>query len=433
MSLELATITAALIMAAGAIIAATIKAKSDKKKQIRQNSHVDESIKNDSPSERSTFKVSLLESVRVRWCALSRVWKITTLILCTTFMVILCILAIFMLASTSDNTTEQRGNSLGNIKNGGVAAIEDEWIYFSDTFFTWGIVKMSYDGSVMERLTDSLRREDDLTRAQLASSLNVFDGWIFYNDTIQFFDDAGIQSQEFSLSKMRTDGSDSQLLSNDHASCINVVDGWIYYRNLSDNQKIYKMKIDGTQRQMLVSERTAWPLYVTNGWMYFYTEGQTSGLWRAKTDGSHQEKISDAWLSNFIVEDGWMYYDSDGDIYRLSVDGKLLEKIASGRSSNIVSIADGWIYFTDRVLHGDISAESESVFYRMKTDGTKKQRLSDDCFTNMRAVSIVGSWIYFGMFSDEEATDEGVGSNHRHYRMRTDGSDRQVVIFPDAH
>jgi len=88
-------------------------------------------------------------------------------------------------------SSTERGNTVGNIVNGGYVAQKSDWIYYQ-----------SNDGG--------------------------------------------------KLYKIRTDGSSRTKLNDDSSYWINVVGDWVYYTNFNDDiGKFYKIRTDGTERQLV--------------------------------------------------------------------------------------------------------------------------------------------------------------------------------------
>lgn len=96
--------------------------------------------------------------------------------------------------------------------------------------------------------------------------------------------------------------------------------------------------------------------------------------------------------------------ESDSVIY-----GNTAGNISNG---GYAAIQGDWIYYGDMGL--------SSGLYKIKTDGTDWQRLSDD-FASY--INVVGDWIYYHRKDD----DVIVGRTTLLYRIKTDGSDRQPV------
>ncbi len=92
---------------------------------------------------------------------------------------------IMALLSGCSPAVNTQGNTPGNIANGGYAAAQGSWIYYSS-------------------------------------------------------------KSEGKMYKEKKDGSEKTAVTNDSASDINVIGDWIYYKNNSDSGSIYKIKADGT-------------------------------------------------------------------------------------------------------------------------------------------------------------------------------------------
>lgn len=75
-------------------------------------------------------------------------------------------------------------------------------------------------------------------------TLNVADGWIYYVD-----------HSDKSLYRIKTDGSEKQLICSDNAFNVNIIQDYIYYdiydRTNGDTKKcLYRIKMDGSERQV---------------------------------------------------------------------------------------------------------------------------------------------------------------------------------------
>ena len=92
---------------------------------------------------------------------------------------------------TPANASIERGNTVGNLANNGLAAMQGDWIYYYDY----------YDG--------------------------------------------------FKIYKIRTDGSVRTKVNDDDSGDINVVGDWIYYRNYDDSGRTYKICTDGSGRAIV--------------------------------------------------------------------------------------------------------------------------------------------------------------------------------------
>ena len=200
------------------------------------------------------------------------------------------IVALFSGCSPAVNT---QGNTSGNIANGGYAAAQGSWIYYSS-------------------------------------------------------------KSEGKMYKEKKDGSEKTAVTNDSASDINVAGDWIYYKNNSDGGRIYKIKADGTGRTRL-NDVNSNSINVSGEWIYYYAGGIIEGfkLYKMKLDGTGITKLSEDRIplnSSFCVEGEWIYYTTgstlSGSIYKMKTDGTGKTKINEDKSAYI-NIAGDWIYFSN--------------------------------------------------------------------------------------
>ncbi|NFD31519.1 DUF5050 domain-containing protein [Clostridium botulinum] len=98
---------------------------------------------------------------------------------------------------------------------------------------------------------------------------------------------------------------------------------YIYYSNNEDDYNLYKMKIDGSNNQMLTEDRAVNLVYY-NDYIYFsnYSDGGT--LYKVKNDGTELEQILDNHVENLHYSNGYLTYHNED----LSKDEKMkLEQI----------------------------------------------------------------------------------------------------------
>lgn len=155
-----------------------------------------------------------------------------------------------------------------------------------------------------------------------------YDGWVFYS------------AREAGIFRMRNNGDDHEKISDDEAGYLNVSDGWVYYVNRDDNDRIYRMHLNGNNRRPITDEMSSC-LATSNGWIWHITddmEAETSSVCRIRPDGSGREvlAVSNPWddsslythfFEDIQIVDCWVYYLSAEsqfgifyDLYRLNLD-----------------------------------------------------------------------------------------------------------------
>ncbi|MCL2434110.1 MAG: DUF5050 domain-containing protein [Clostridia bacterium] len=291
------------------------------------------------------------------------------------------------------------GNTPGNIVNGGLAAIQGEWIYYAGEN---GLEVVKTDGSGRKVICRDIPRY-----------INVVGDWIYYT-SIKY------QSSNNCMYVIKTDGSERRCLSGMESTQLNVIGEWIYFNYdngdsydvwMEDAPRIsgtYAIKTDGSEFRKVCDASNA---TIVDDWIYFLCEEHAETICAQKIDGTeHRQicKIEEHYgVSRILVVDDWLYYyDNNLYSYAIKTDGSQNKLRFNGK---ILNAADDWIYFSD---WSGISA--------LKTDGTERRTIIDgDVIPSIFGfeyynLCVVGDWIYFHC-------DDVYG--YRLFAMKTDGSD----------
>lgn len=216
----------------------------------------------------------------------------------------------------------------------------------------------------------------------------VSNGWIYY------LGGGG-------LCRMKTDGSNKQLMSEDNVLNIEVDGDWVYYNNINT---LYRIRTDGSSRQTVYKYVKYFT--VEQDWIYC---SDSDEIFRIKADGSDKEEILDWGSEQVVVVGDWLYF---GSLYRIQTDGTNLEEFeytdtTIGPCCDMVAV-DDWIYSVNGGSYG---------IKRIKIDGSEVQRLTDN---RVCTYAIVDDWIYYSN------VDDGVAP--RLYRMKKDGTENQMLF-----
>ena len=298
-----------------------------------------------------------------------------------------------------DGSPNECGNSPGNIVNGGMATIKDDWIYFimqSDREVDDGkIFAMKTDGSDFQEIVgDKFKTSPkEFLKNGNTTYLNVVGDRMFYctggdiytmktngSDYRQLYDnntDGSVDELTVvggwmyytlaggSMYKMETNGSNKTSIGfGNKGHDLNVVEDQIYYVNMRDNNSmIYTMKTDGSDKYKLCDDVGVQSLQVIGDRIYYKSQSGGFSIYTIKTDGSDRREICDDYTYYLNVTDEWIYYVTTTSRYlcRIKPDGSQKQQLDSGihdTSSFGVNVVGDWIF----VLN-----------YRMKTDGSSKQ------------------------------------------------------------
>ena len=210
------------------------------------------------------------------------------------------------------------------------------------------------------------------------------------------------------LYAIRADGSDRQLLSDEEAFFLNVAGDRVYYVNCRDF-RICSIRIDGSDRQVLSDDEAANVILVGDRLYYVnYTDGRK--IYTMKLDGSDRQKLNDDESSNVSLVGDRIYYNAWQDdeiiyfLYTMKTDGSDLRKIDYNFSNQIIAEGDR-IFYLDGV---------DSVIYSTDTDGGDRRVLESE---RTMSINVTDGRIYYSSWAD----------NGNIYSMKTDGSDRKQL------
>jgi hypothetical protein len=277
-----------------------------------------------------------------------------------------------------------------------VCSIQDDWVYYTDRSSNGSLRRKKTDGSSGQLLNDNKIRNI------------VIDGdWIYYvND-----------GDGFRVYRMKVDGSGEHRLNGLCSDGIKVSDGWIYYISRNDYD-LRRMRTDGSSKKKLNTGHSYCEVGeivdIVDGWIYYlmfdggYEDSFYPYLYRIKPDGSNKKKLCFCKEDEQIINNDLIfYYNIKGELHRMKNDGSDDQMIDNTpQTIDIACVTGDWIYYTKKSDCNNL--------YRIKTDGSSKQKLNED---DTLFIGLVDNWIYYQNRFDE----------FRFYRVKTDGSVRERI------
>lgn len=261
------------------------------------------------------------------------------------------------------------GTNKIKICNGDIDYINiiEDWIYFND--YPKGIYKIKADGTEKKKIWNGHEIND----------LNVVANQAYFSADWK------------SLCKMNISENEMEVINNDNSGFPNmhIVNDWIYFYSANSyvgelkERNIYKMRIDGTEK-LLAMQGEVYDFTVAGDWIYYINKTESNDtLVKVKIDGTECQILAEnANLDGLNVAGNWVYYlvainDEDEidmlfNLYKIKLDGTGCQKIAEEIYvfGGMINIAGDWIFYqTDE---GDL--------YRIKTDGTNEEMLVTDLY-----------------------------------------------------
>ena len=305
--------------------------------------------------------------------------------------------------------------------------VDGDWIYYECA--DEGLVKTRLDGSDRTILLPGVNIE----------WMAIDEGWIYclvydYGGfSISFNEGNDPEADDFfSLIKIPVDGAgETTPLAQEPASTPFLLDDWIYY--LAKNGDIVKINKSSSQKTMVCENAgnkgspavDRYGITLDGEYIYYIEEAGYTGdtetdgfakeivsttLCRIKTDGTGQSEIAEIdFQSDFVVEDGWVYYNMT------NIDE--LGEIAAGG------------------FEGDLGQYAKEYLYKIYCDGTQKQKLFETS-GQLYAPVIAGDWVYIRISNAEtDASGDTIYSYSDAYdinlhRVKKDGTGAEKVNLP---
>jgi hypothetical protein len=291
-------------------------------------------------------------------------------------------------------------NTPSNIINKGYVFQAEDWVYYSNWSDNARLYKIRSDGTEKQKLSDRVGCSDinvigswvyfcgedlnlgivsDIHRVRtdgakqqilnemrgVSAYLNFVDNWIYYCDF-----------SEKNVYKMRTNGKDNQNI-NIGYSCENlvIVDNYLYFSTIIGG--IYKHDISEYLVETIVDDKTR-KITIYEGWIYYSNEDDNGYLYKIRVNGTDRERLNQTRSLSISVMDDWVYYcdfDDNRNIYRFRLDGTCNERLNNDRSSDINIIGD-WIYYIVLPENIGVDLYEKGQMYRMHLDGTECEQVN---------------------------------------------------------
>jgi len=171
-----------------------------------------------------------------------------------------------------------------------------DWIYYRNWDDNHKLYKVRTDGSDKQRIAD-----------EKADNISVIDDWIFYSHKEN--------NRATSLCKIGVDGQNKKRIfykAGVTVTDIFVSDGWIYFNALyrgNRESEFYKIRTDGSEGQILLTGIVSGHIEVDD-WIFFQDKKDDYKLYRMKTDGTEKIKITDVRVVSINCDDKWIYFET---------------------------------------------------------------------------------------------------------------------------
>lgn len=269
---------------------------------------------------------------------------------------------------------EARGNSAGNILNGGLVALQGDQLYFAAPGDGGKLYRAGLDGS------EKIKLNEDRPRY-----INATDQYLYY---VAMGEPEKTYSEEMGeefiteiygpVVRVNLDGGERRVICDGPAANLQLLGDKLYYHDANTEEpRIHRIGAGGGDEEPLTEHRADFFCAEDEG-LYYRGIAEKPQLYRAALDGSEPTLFhdGDAYYMNRL--DDYLYFVGDileagaylggRSLYRISTSGGEAVKV-SGVEPALLNCAGDWLYYS-KAHTGEIC--------RIKPDGTDNALLSSD-------------------------------------------------------
>ncbi len=283
--------------------------------------------------------------------------------------------------------------------------INNKWLYYQDNIGR--LCRIRLDGRDNTRLTENT-----------AVSFLIKDNLLYYINS----------SDNDRLYRSDLDGSNNKKveLNNERSENIITTEDYIYYVSADKDNRLFRIKPDGKGNKKVIDKEIAFPNCLSDS-IYYINNSQGGKLYCSNMTGKVSKvvdieefkatKISDdnqlkignttGNIANFgiaAIDGDWLYYNDGIALYKEHINGSGQKKLVEERTS-FLNVIDDWIYY---------ASSNNLNIYKISIDGSGKTVVNSDKSTYL---NVIGEWIYYVNESDDGKI----------CKIRTDGSGKTRV------
>lgn len=294
--------------------------------------------------------------------------------------------------------TNKVGNTIGNIRNYGYSAEQGNWIYYlapNKESTEVGIFRIRKDGTNQEEL---YMGDIDIV------SINVYKNYIYF---VGVKAEAYNEEDEFDnkIYKMKLDGTDLKVINdnelNDNCYEIYVLNNSVYY--IGKNAEICKMDLNGENKTVVLAEETGYlgitPKYIVYNKLET-AESTDYVTYIANIDGTNPRAIIPGKrLYSINIDGNYIYYtDTSKHIYKTEIDSEKEELLYNNLEAYNLNVKNGYAYYLD---YKDETSDVVCVC-RVNLNNIAEREIIKELASYSSYIDVVGNWVIYMDASETE-------------------------------
>lgn len=312
-------------------------------------------------------------------------WKV--LLFAGIVLIILVGLGVFSAVTSKipHNDSSVTGNTAGNLNNGGLYAESGGRVYFSNAYDNGCLYVMNSDETELKKLGSSR-----------VNSINVGGNYLYYymDSEGNGGEGMGFVVRTYGVYRSRLNGKNTKCLDRSASVTMQLSGDYIYYQryNNKDYTKLYKVKTDKSE-SVLVSDDIINPAACNNGIIYFNGTGSDHYLYALDTATDTISTVYEGNLWFPAFKDGYIYYMDVSENYRLcrySLSENTVEILTNDRVDTF-NVGEQYIYYQR-------NSATEPALMRMGLDGSSPEVVAEGNYSD---INLTSAYAYFHAFGQD--------------------------------
>lgn len=312
-------------------------------------------------------------------------WKV--LLFAGIILVMLIGLGVFSAFSSRipHNDPSVTGNTAGNLNNGGLFAESNGRVYFSNAYDNGCLYSMNSDETDLKKLVSSR-----------VNSINVGGDYLYYymDSDGNGSEGMGFVVRTYGVYRSRLNGKAIKCLDRSASVTMQLCGDYIYYQryNNKDFTKLYKVKTDKSE-STLVSDSVINPAACYNGIIYFNGTESDHYLYALDTATDIVSTVYQGNLWYPAYKDGYVYYMDVSENYRLcrySLSENTVEILTNDRVDTF-NVGEQYIYYQR-------NSTTEPALMRMLLDGSSPEVVAEGNYSD---INLTSTYAYFHAFGQD--------------------------------
>lgn len=280
------------------------------------------------------------------------------------------------------NKEEERGNTSGNIYNGGLYSEQDGIIYFSNDYDNGSLYSMTSNCTYIQKLSNDK-----------AVYINADENYIYYiraNDTKENNKDGLLVFNNTGVYRINQNGSNLKAITGNPGDYLMLKGNDLYFQryDVEMGLTLYRYRIDGSENRQLANG-VAVPVVVTAKSLIYNTDKKDGSLYSLNLESYTSRPAYDGSYLYPVYMGDYIYYMDQSDhnkIYRMKQDGTEPTKLVNASCSTYnITNSGKYLYYL-------VETSKKKGIYRLNLETMKRELIKKG---NFKQINVTEYYVFF--------------------------------------